>query len=168
MPTTFVPSSATTRAARMPRSLRGKRSACFSNTFSNTPQLGTTAPDNTQHRTFRVPIRQSSFAHTPPCMHPNSVKSNVSVQSDRKRVKASSLSAAFIASFPSSFPSASSSSKKAPFNSTLTYFASRSSSSISKSEAPVFGRVTAKVFLVPGLVSAKITCARPYISRRMR
>ena len=84
MPTTFVPSSATTRAARMPRSLRGKRSACFSKTFSKTPQLGTTAPETTQHRTLRVPIRHAEFAtHARPCMHPNSVMANVSVHAER-------------------------------------------------------------------------------------
>ena len=45
---------------------------------------------------------------------------------------------------------------------------SNSSASISKKLTPVFGRVIANVFTSPGFAHARMTCARPYMSRRMR
>mmetsp|Transcript_2592 Transcript_2592/g.11085 ORF Transcript_2592/g.11085 Transcript_2592/m.11085 type:complete len:333 (-) Transcript_2592:2994-3992(-) len=119
MPTTLVPSSATTFTARIPRSLLLNRCSCLSSVFSSAPHAGTTAPERMQHRTCREPAVHSrpvpsrETAHDAPCMHPRSVNSYVCAHGCR---------------------AASSS-----WSSYLRYLVSSSSTSISKKLAPVFG-----------------------------
>mmetsp|Transcript_10964 Transcript_10964/g.45673 ORF Transcript_10964/g.45673 Transcript_10964/m.45673 type:complete len:391 (+) Transcript_10964:714-1886(+) len=119
MPTTLVPSSATTFTARIPRSLLLKRCSCLSSVFSSAPHAGTTAPERMQHRTCREPAVHSrpapsrDTAHDAPCMHPRSVNSYVCAHG---------------------CDAASSS-----WSSYLRYLVSSSSTSISKKLAPVFG-----------------------------
>mmetsp|Transcript_5172 Transcript_5172/g.21191 ORF Transcript_5172/g.21191 Transcript_5172/m.21191 type:complete len:326 (+) Transcript_5172:484-1461(+) len=119
MPTTLVPSSATTFTARIPRSLLLNRCSCLSSVCSSAPHAGTTAPERMQHRTcldpavHSRPVPSRVTAHDAPCMHPRSVNSYVCAHGRR----ASSSS-------PSSY---------------LRYLVSSSSTSISKKLAPVFG-----------------------------
>ena len=73
-PTTFVPSSAVTFTARMPRSLLLKRCSFRSKTRSSTPHAGTTAPETMQHRVARDPLaHRGPRSHCAPCTHERSV-----------------------------------------------------------------------------------------------